>query len=279
MIPKKVIIFGGTHGNEWTGIMAVKEYPAILKKEFKDLDLHIHLANPEAYRINKRFKDEDLNRAFQFLHEERPLSYENGRARELKSLIDLGACFVLDLHTTTSNMGNTVIISHDEPLNFHIASHLVKKLADTRVILSPDRDKKYLASQSRFGMMVEVGPVSNGVINGAALEATMALIRQVLQSLSTLTTITSGQLEIYEESEDIFYPQNAGGELTSYIHPDFQGKDFAALEGSYIPFKSFLGEDESRVAQEKVYPIFINEAAYYPMKLAYTLCKKRILKF
>lgn len=279
MIPKKVIIFGGTHGNEWTGIMAVKEYADALKNEFKDLDLHIHLANPEAYKLNKRFKDEDLNRAFQFLHEKRPESYENGRARELKNLIDQGSCFVLDLHTTTSNMGNTVIIGHDGPLNFHVASQLVNKFADTRVILSPDPHKKYLASQSQFGMMIEVGPVANGVINAASLEATLALIRQVLQTLATLTTLTSGQLEIYEESEDIFYPQNAGGELTSYIHPDFQGKDFAALEGSYTPFKSFLGEDESRVAQEKMYPIFINEAAYYPMKLAYTLCKKRILKF
>ena len=276
---KKVIIFGGTHGNEWTGVMAVNKYADALKSEFKDLELHFYHANPEAYRINRRFKDEDLNRAFQFIHEDRPHSYENGRARELKARIDQEPCFVLDLHTTTSNMGNTVIISHDEPLNFHVAANLHKNLSDTRVILSPDPDKKYLASQSQYGMMIEVGPVANGVVNGVVLEATLALIREVLRSVSTLKTVTAGAVEIYEEIEDIFYPQNESGEMTSYIHKDFQGKDFAPLEGSYIPFKSFLGVDESRVAKEKLYPIFINEAAYYPVKLAYTLCRKRILNF
>lgn len=276
---KKVIIFGGTHGNEWTGVMAVNKYATALQSEFKDLELIFVHANPEAYKINRRFKDEDLNRAFQFLHEDRPHSYENGRARELKAMIDKEPCFVLDLHTTTSNMGNTVIISHDEPLNFHVAANLSKNLSDTRVILSPDPNKKYLASQSQYGMMIEVGPVANGLVNGVVLEATLALIREVLRSVSTLKTVTAGAVEIYEEIEDIFYPQNESGEMTSYIHKDFQGKDFAPLEGSYTPFKSFLGVDESRVTKEKLYPIFINEAAYYPVKLAYTLCRKRILNF
>lgn len=279
MTIKKVIIFGGTHGNEWTGVMAVNKYSAALKSEFPDLDLHMVLANPEAYKLSRRFKDEDLNRAFQFLLEERPDSFEHQRARELKAMIDKEPCFVLDLHTTTSNMGNTVIISHEEPLNFHVAANLHKNLSDTRVILSPDPNKKYLASQSQFGMMIEVGPVANGVINGMALEATLALIREVLRSISTLTTVTAGAVEIYEEIEDIFYPQNENGDLTSYIHKDFQGKDFAPLEGSYIPFKSFFGSDESRVTKETLYPIFINEAAYYPVKQAYTLCRKRILIF
>lgn len=279
MTMKKVIIFGGTHGNEWTGVMAVSKYADALQSEFPDIELHMLLANPEAYKMNRRFKDEDLNRAFQFLHENRPGPYEHHRARELKALIDQGPCFVLDLHTTTSNMGNTVIISHDEPLNFHVTANLLKNLSDTRVILSPDPNKKYLASQSQFGMMIEVGPVANGVINGVVLEATLALVREVLRSISTLTTVTAGAVEIYEEIEDIFYPQNENGDLTSYIHKDFQGKDFAPLEGSYIPFKSFSGSDESRVTKEKLYPIFINEAAYYPVKLAYTLCRKRILNF
>lgn len=276
---KKVIIYGGTHGNEWTGVVAVNKYAKAFTNEFKDLELNFVHANPEAHKINRRFKDEDLNRAFQYLHENRPDSYENARAREIKGMIDEEPCFVLDLHTTTSNLGNTVIISHDEPLNFQVASNLLKNSPDTRVILSPDPDKKYLASQSKYGMMIEVGPVANGVINGVALEATLALIREVLKSVSTLKTVTADAIEIYEEIEDIFYPQNESGEITSYIHKDFQGKDFAPLEGSYIPFKSFLGMDESLVTKEKLYPIFINEAAYYPVKLAYTLCRKRIHKF
>lgn len=276
---KKVIIFGGTHGNEWTGIFAVKKYAEELRKIFPELELNFIHANPEAYQLNRRFKHEDLNRAFQFIHEERPDSYEHQEALKFKEIIDQGPCFVLDLHTTTSNMGNTIIISHNQPLNFHVASQLVQNLNDTRVIVSPDPNKKYLASQSEFGMMIEVGPVANGLIDAVALDGTLKLIKEVLRTLSTLTNLTSGSIEIYEEIEDIFYPQDEAGEMTAYIHKDFQGSDFKAVNGEYKPFVTFKGEELQMRTKEELYPIFINEAAYYPTKLAYTLCRKRVLNF
>lgn len=276
---KKVIIFGGTHGNEWTGIFAVKKYAEELIKEFPELDLHFILANPEAFQLNRRFKNEDLNRAFQFIHEERPDSYEHQQALKFKEIIDQEACFVLDLHTTTSDMGNTIIISHNQPLNFHIASQLVQNLKETRVIVSPDPNKKYLASQSEFGMMIEVGPVANGLIDAVALEGTLQLIKEVLRALSTPTNLTSGSIEIYEEIEDIFYPQDETGQITAYIHKDFQGNDFKAVNGDYKPFTTFKGEELRLRTKEELYPIFINEAAYYPTKLAFTLCRKRTLVF
>lgn len=276
---KKVLVFGGTHGNEWTGIYAIKNCEEKFKNRFSNLELQFIHANPEAFELNKRFKDEDLNRAFQFLHENHPNSYEHNRAKELKALIDHSPCFVLDLHTTTSNMGNTIIISHPNQLNFFVASALAKKLPDTRVILSPDPKRKYLASQSEFGMMIEVGPVANNVLSDVTLSGTINLIEATLLTLSTLTNLTSGSLEIYEEVEDIHYPLNDKGDMTAIIHEGFQGKDFCELEGSYTPFKTFDGKDISLTTAEKRYPIFINEAAYYRTKLAFTLCKKRILKF
>jgi aspartoacylase len=276
---KKVLIFGGTHGNEWTGIFAIKKFADLLISEFPNLDLQFIHANPEAYRVNRRFKDEDLNRAFQFLHEDRSESYEHVRAKEIKSFIDEEPCFILDLHTTTSNMGNTVIISHDRPINFSVASALTKQIPDCRVIVSPDPNRKYLASQSDFGLMIEVGPVANSVINATVLEGTLQLMREVLRTLSISSDVTSGQVEIYEEIEDVFYPQDENGDMTSYIHKNFQDRDFYPVNGNYIPFKNFDGTEIKMQTKEELYPIFINEAAYYPSKLAFTLCKKRLLNF
>lgn len=276
---KKVIIFGGTHGNEWTGIYLVQQYAEELKKEFPTLDLHFIHANPEAYKINKRFKDEDLNRAFQYLNEDRPGSYEHLRARDLKILIDSGPCFVIDLHTTTSNMGNTVIISHDRPLNFYVSQELTKSLSSTRVIVSPDPNKKYLASQSDLGLMIEVGPIANGIVGPKALESSLFILRGILKTLSNLPSTLSGALEVYEEIEDIYYPQDESGALTAYIHPDLQDRDFTPLKGNYSAFKSFKGETLSRIAKEELFPIFINEAAYYGVKLAFTLCRKKTLNY
>ncbi len=278
MTPKTVLVFGGTHGNEWTGVYAIQKFAQELQQEARGLEVEFIHANPEAFALNRRFKDEDLNRAFQFLTEARPSSYEHRRARELRERMAQRPCFVIDLHTTTAAMGNTVIITRQHPLNLRVAAELVRKIPETRVILSPDPQRKYLVSQSDFGLMIEVGPVANGVLEPRALLATKALLAETLRELATPSNLTETALEIYEEIEDVYYPLDESGELTAYIHPELQGKDFCALEGEYVAFKSFSGADLKRKASEELYPIFINEAAYYPTKLAFTLCRKKTLK-
>ncbi len=275
MNPRSVLVFGGTHGNEWTGIYAIQKFAHELKLEALDLDVEFIHANPQAFALNRRFKDEDLNRAFQFLSETRPDSYEHRRAIEIRERIAARPCFVIDLHTTTASMGNTVIITRQHPLNLRIAAELVCRLPETRVILSPDPHRKYLVSQSDFGLMIEVGPVANGVLEPKALAATKAILAETLRGLATPSNLTKTALEIYEETEDVYYPQDENGELAAYIHPELQGKDFSPLSGEYMAFKTFDGKDVKRVTSEVLYPIFINEAAYYPTKLAFTLCRKK----
>ncbi|HXH30310.1 MAG TPA: aspartoacylase [Bacteriovoracaceae bacterium] len=270
----RVLVFGGTHGNEWTGVYAVNRYAALLQREFAGLDLGFHFSNPEAHRLNKRFKDEDLNRAFQFLHEDRPLSFEHQRAREIKQLIDEKQTFVIDLHTTTANMGTTVILTSYHPLNLWVAGEISRGLPECKIIGSLDTQKKYLASQSQFGMMIEVGPVANGVLNAKALESTIAVLRGIFSALSRQHEMTSGQVEVYQEINDIYYPKNEKGELEAYIHSAFQDRDFCVVSGAYTPFKKFSGEDITLHTLEDLFPVFINEAAYYPQQLAYSLCRK-----
>lgn len=276
---KKVLVFGGTHGNEWTGIWVVKHYADTLKKKYPSLDIEFILANPEAYKINKRFKDEDLNRAFQFLHESRPDSFEHKRARELRDQILREECFVIDLHTTTSAMGKTLIITDYNPLVLWVSREAEKNVSDTRVIGSPDPNKKYLASQVPSSLMIEVGPVANGLIDPAVLEGTVAVLDGVLDAIARAPKAPTGEIELYVEVEDVKYPSNEKGEISAYIHSGFQGKDFTKIEGEYLPFRKISGEEIAMKTAGPRYPIFINEAAYYPQQLAFTLCEKKIQKF
>jgi len=276
---KKVLVFGGTHGNEWTGIWLVQKYADHFKKKYPSLDLEFILANPEAHKINKRFKDEDLNRAFQFLHEDRPDSFEHKRAGEIRDMILKEPCFVIDLHTTTSNMGKTLIITDYNPLVLWLAGEIEKNVPDSRIIGSPDPNKKYLASQVPSSLMIEVGPVANGTIEPRVLEGTIALLDQLLLSLSTSPETPKGEIELFVEVEDVKYPLDEKGQLSAYIHSGFQAKDFTRIEGEYIPFRKFSGEEISYRTLGPRYPIFINEAAYYPQHLAYTLCEKKLISF
>ena len=276
---KKVLVFGGTHGNEFTGIWLVKKYGEFFKKKYPQLEVEFIISNPEAYKINKRFKDEDLNRAFQFLNENRPDSYEHKRAREIREKILAQDCFVIDLHTTTSAMGNTLILTNYNPLVLWVAREIQTKIADSRIIGSPDPNKKYLASQVGNSLMIEVGPIANGVIDPKVFEGTFQLVDQILLSLSEAPEGPQGEIELYVEVEDVKYPLDNDGEISAYIHSGFQGKDFVELDGSYTPFRRFSGEEITSKTLGPRYPIFINEAAYYPQHLAYTLCEKRLIKF
>lgn len=269
----KVLVFGGTHGNEWTGITVVTKYAEHFKQKYPELRLEFILANPEAARLNKRFKDEDLNRAFQYLNESRPESYEHARAKEIKEMIDAEPCFVIDLHTTTSNMGSTLIICQYNQLNLRVAKVLSDKIPDCRIIGSPDPEKKYLGSQSDLGVMIEVGPVPNGVIEAKSLARTLSTLDALLSELQSTRGPTSGEVEIFEETENVFYPPN------SYVHEGLQGRDFTKLRGSYQAFRTFAGDEILLICENELYPIFINEAAYYPQKLAYILCRKTMLTF
>lgn len=276
--PQRVVITGGTHGNEWTGIQVIQHYQEYFKQKFPTLQLEFILANPEAYKINRRFIDEDLNRAFQFLNENKS-SYEHTRAQEIKSIITKSPCFVLDLHTTTSNMGSTLIVSDYNPLNLNLCSQLSTKHRNCRIIGCPDPKQKYLASQSPYGLILEVGPVPNSVVAPMALESTLGLIESTLEVIEKQIGDSTGSIEVYEEYQDVHYPQGEEGEISAYIHSDFQGKDFLEIRGKFTPFKTFKGEEIITQTEQNLYPIFINEAAYYPQKLAFTLCRKKNIFF
>jgi aspartoacylase len=276
---KKVLVFGGTHGNEWTGVKIVENYLSHFQNKYPGLKLEFILANPEANKLNKRFKDEDLNRAFQYLGEDRKNSYEHDRAREIRTLITSEDCFVIDLHTTTSNMGKTIVISDYHPYNLQLCSRVKEKIAGCRMIGAPDPGKKYLASQTKFGLILEVGPTPNGLINGPVLEETLLLLDQIFDEISKTNSLEKGSLEVFEEIQNVNYPSNPRGEISSYIHSTFQGKDFTPVKGKYKAFRTFHGEDIELTTTDEMYPIFINEAAYYPQQLAFTLCRKINLTF
>lgn len=280
MIPyqKKVFVFGGTHGNEWTGVFVVKKYADHFKQKYPGLDLEFILANPEAHEVNKRFKDEDLNRAFQFLNEKRTNSFEHTRARELQSKLSQD-CFIIDFHTTTSNMGKTLILTSYDPLNLWVSSQVASTFKDARIIGSPDPHKKYLASQSSKSLMIEVGPVANGILDPNVLEGSLALLDRILGSLTQIPELLTGSFDLYEEIEEVSYPLDSKGEISGYIYRELMGADFQPLKGKFKAFTLFSGEEVEHQLNEEMYPIFINEAAYYPGRHAFTLCRKKKLTF
>jgi aspartoacylase len=184
------------------------------------------LANPQAFIQNKRFVDVDLNREFSTdklglqtrnncnnndnynnlskddLRQQK-LPHETIRAYEIDSLlgpkvdvVNTNVDVVIDLHTTTSNMGITLIIPEGDALMSQAAAYVLNKCqleySDTAndggatclMHAVPRReDRMNLSSCGLHGFTIEVGPIPQGVLRHDIVTKTQFALHSLLEFL------------------------------------------------------------------------------------------------
>jgi aspartoacylase len=287
---KRVAIIGSTHGNELTGIYLVKKFerePSLIARStFETIAL---LANPKACEIGRRYVETDLNRCFlrQDLENPQLSSYEEIRAKEIyRRLTGKGhpqTNLIIDLHSSTANMGLTFILASRHPFNLRLAAHLTSFYPNLKVLASgtENEDSSVLRSISEFGCTLEVGAVAQGVLDGTLFQQTEELVGTILDCIEADNqgTIPPGKnpLTIYQKIQSIDYPRNESGELQAMIHPRLQFRDYEPLNPGDPMFLTFDGESVLYEGKSTVYPVFINEAAYYEKGIAMYLTQKQIV--
>jgi aspartoacylase len=287
---QRVVIFGGVHGNELTGVYLVKKFDRaphlIARSTFKTIAL---LGNPEACAIGRRYVDTDLNRCFSRRDLENPdlSSYEARRAREISQIFSYNntqqSDLIIDIHSTTSNMGLTVICASDRPDNLQLAAHLTSLYPNLKILTpaTKNRESSVLRSLSEFGFTVEVGPVAQGVVDASLFCQTEKLVSAILDATEAynLGTIPpqKNPLTVYQSIGAIDYPRNEKGEIAAAIHPQLQFRDYEPLNPGDPMFLTFDGESVLYEGKSIVYPIFINEAAYYEKGIALCFTQKSVI--
>jgi len=285
---RRVVIVGGMHGNELTGVYLVKkfqQFPNLLDRS--SLDCTTLLANPGAVAANRRYLDRDLNRCFanDDLANSALTGYEDQRAKEIAAQlgpkdqpnIDL----IIDLHSTTSNMGLTILPSSKHPFNLRLAAYLSQLDPAVRVTcgIRCSQDTPMLRSLSPFGCTIEVGAIAQGILDAKLLQQTEMLVHAILDYLDAINQEkpfpVPSSLTLYQAISVIYYPRNLLGELQAMIHPQLQFKDYEPLHNGAPMFLSFTGGSIPYQGETVVYPIFINEAAYYEEKIALILTEKQ----
>ena len=285
---KRIIIVGGTHGNELTGIYLVKKFERspdlIVRSSFESLTL---LANPKAYEIGKRYVEIDLNRCFRRrdLENLNLSSYEAQRAKEIYREFGSGgnqpADFVIDLHSTTSNMGLTLILASKHPVNLQVAAYLMSVNPNVKILYSDteNQDKHCLDSIGKFGCTLEVGAIAQNTLDAALFQQTEALINSILDSLEAYNQdnirLPEQVLTLYQYIGAIDYPRNGQGEIQAMIHPQIQFRDYKPLNPSEPIFLTFDGQAIAYKGTTTIYPIFINEAAYYEKGIAMCITRQQ----
>ncbi|XGV95371.1 MAG: aspartoacylase [Leptolyngbya sp. BL-A-14] len=285
---RRVAIVGGTHGNELTGVYLVKkfeQFPTLLHRpSFETITL---LANPEAVAANQRYIDRDLNRCFarEDLANPALTAYEDQRAKAIA--VELGSRehpkvdVIIDLHSTTAMMGLSLLLSSKHPFNLRLAASLSVLHPEVYVCCGEQRhqDAPLLRSLTPLGCTVEVGAIAQGILDAHYFQQTEQLVHAILDYIEVSNRgqlpPAPSTLTLYQAIATVDYPRNAGGELQAMIHPQLQHRDYQPLYPGEPMFLTFTGETLPYAGESTVFPIFINEAAYYEKGIAMVLTEKQ----
>lgn len=315
-----------THGNEYTGVWCIKALDHSPPTQYPSLEISTLLGNPEAHRANKRFIHSDLNREFshekltnndnaeeceQMTPDEEecmlgseglPLTVEALRAQEVNAI--LGPKFgqehpstdlVVDLHSTTTNMGTTIIVPESDVAMAHAAAYVLHEcggeMGAVRILMHsiPKREHRpNLSSAARHGFTIEVGPVPQGVLRHDAVEKTQKALNKLFEFLQKSNEDQEGIMaelaKIYPNGRVPCYrsalakiPGQMSGKIAWptddenpnfpkwMVHKSFQDRDFSKIKkgdplfldlgGNIITYDGSHGEE--------VHLIFVNEGGYY----------------
>jgi len=303
----RVVITGGTHGNESNGVELARHLlrnPSLAARP--TFHTQVLLTNTAAIEQNVRYVEEDLNRCFSteaLMGVQETL--EARRAREINAMIGSKssrsarqtgkpADLIIDLHNTTAATGVALLMAPTDELCHAIAAKLQSEDQSVRICNwsnKPRDDLVLLPSIAPHGMTFEVGPAPWGCLEGALYEKSLTLLMKALDyvelhnasHMSGVSRTLATSIEIFIPVGSRDYPRDAEGMLSAMIHPNLQGRDFEPLvKGDPI----FLTHDLKTVCFEGerngalVHPFFINEAAYYEKRVAFSLALKesRIVK-
>ncbi|MEI1377769.1 aspartoacylase [Nostoc sp. UHCC 0926] len=286
---ERVAIVGGNHGNELTGIHLVKrfqQYPNLINRaSFETLAL---LGNLKAIEEGKRYIDKDLNRCFtnQGLQNQQLSSYEDTRAKAIQQILQPQnqpfVDVIVDLHSTTANMGLSLIFCDLHPFLLRLGAYLSSINPMVKVFVNQQsREGGFLRSLCELGFVIEVGAVAQNVLNAELFQQTEQLISAILDYFEGCNQGNIPQrnstLTLYQYIETIDYPRSDayGGEIQAMIHPRLQFRDYEPLNPGDPMFLTFEGKDIFYEGESTVYPIFINEAAYYEKGIAMYLTQKQ----
>lgn len=289
-----IVVAGGTHGNERTGVRLVQkwmEHPECYSS-LCSAKVDLVLSNPEAVRLNRRYRDFDLNRAFSQTCLDvnaDPQQYEFRRAKELNALYGpKGAAtktdLLLDVHNTGSNMGNCLIVSARDPFTMRASAVLTQEFDDAWIYYQPEERSAspYFGTVAKADVCIEIGPQQHGTLDAAIFEETERLVKRYLElaeewNRGELQKRAPIKVDVYTQFKDLGYPKpQGGGAIQAMIHPELLGKDYRELKSGDKLFRTFDGKDILYEGESPVYPIFISEPAYYEKDIAMSLTKKTV---
>ena len=288
----RVLVVAATHGNERNAAWLLEGWRAEPQTLAScGLELALEIGNPAAYAVNRRYLDRDLNRSFapELLADPSRPEREIGRAREL--LAQYGpdgaqpCAVVIDLHSTTAAMGNSLVVYGRRPADLALAAGVQARLGLPIYLHEADAAQTgFLVERWPSGLVIEVGPVPQGVIDPAICRQSQLGLEAVLTVIAEAHGDGLGlpeRLVVHRHLGSVDVPREADGNPAACLDRRRQGRDWQPIwagdplfrhrHGRLIPY-----EPSAELAGQPVWPVFINEAAYGEKGIALSLTSREL---
>ncbi|MFM7642172.1 MAG: aspartoacylase [Cyanobium sp.] len=144
-------------------------------------------------------------------------------------------------------------------------------------------EQGYLVEQWPCGLVIEVGPVPQGVVTASiceqtqlALQSALALLAEARQGAMRLPR----ELVVHKHLRSLDRPRDAMGQACAMVHVLRQDRDWQPLGPGDALFQGFDGATfrwQPRAGEPAtVWPVFINEAAYEEKGIAMSLTERQV---
>lgn len=287
----RVLVVAATHGNERNAPWLLEQWraqPQLLASA--GLALQLEIGNPEALACNRRYIERDLNRCFapELLADATRQELELRRARQLLAAFgpqgSTPCTVALDLHSTTSAMGNSLVVYGRRPADLALAAGMQARLGLPVYLHEADAAQTgFLVERWPCGLVIEVGPVPQGLITTSICRQTQLALEAALE---TLAAAAAGRLrlpaalQVHCHGGSLDLPRQADGSPAAALHPRRQHRDWQPLASGDPLFwqadGTVIGFDphSTGLDPELRWPVFINEAAYGEKGIALSLCRR-----
>ena len=285
---KKILIVSGTHGNEINPVWAVNQFRNQKNTIEKNIEYKYILGNPLAYERGCRYIDKDLNRSFNSIKNNLDNSfYEINRANHLIEKYGVNGSepcqIAIDLHTTTANMGTSIVMYGRREKDFCLAALLQHKFGLPIYLHEKDNKQSgFLVEAWPCGLVIEIGSVAQNFHDPKIINRFLIIIsslRNEINKLKNNQIKLPKQIIAHIHQGSIDYPREKNGNINCLIHPERMNQDWKPIKKGDPLFIDIEGKIKTYTGDKTIWPVFIGEAAYKEKNIAMSYTKKEVINF
>jgi len=289
MTIQRILIVSGTHGNEINPVWAIKQFNRKENSLNNGIEYEYIIGNPAAYEKGCRYIDLDLNRSFkesENFDQRKNRFYETNRANFLVDEFGIDGSkpcqIAIDLHTTTANMGTSIVMYGRRSKDFCLAALLQNKFGLPIYLHEKDRAQTgFLVEAWPCGLVIEIGAVAQNfydqiIINRFSL--IISSLREEIDKLKNKLIELPKELVVHVHQESIDYPRDEKGDIDGIIHPERINQDWKMIKKGDPLFLDSQGIIHKYEREKLIWPVFIGEVAYKEKKIAMSYTKKEVIR-